>query len=360
METQTQTENKKKKRKVPVVWIVIGAIVLVLAAVVLSVFFKLNGMRRNSTGFVPMPSQLPIDEIEPANLIPVENPDELDLSEDYDPDITDMPLGDDDIFRVDAIDKDVVNILLLGNDARDEFDHGRTDTILVLSYNRKTREAKLVSFLRDTWIYIPGRDRWNRINTAFRFGGVGLTINTINYNFGLDIQYYMRVDFNNMKIVVDAMGGVDLELTTREIEFINLGLSEADKLPVTPGWHHLNGVQTLRHCRNRKIGNGDWSRTERQRIVMNALLNQAKKIRDIPTMTSLIYSLMNNVETNMTPYQLVSLGIDALFGGDLKLMNRAMPFEGTWQYAWEGRMAVIHIDIPANRAKLHEYLYGTN
>lgn len=357
---ETVNENSKKKKKVPVALIIIGAIVLLFAAAALYIFLRLAHMNRNKVDIIPMPSDLPTETAVPADLIPVDDPSKLDLSEDYDPNITDMEVDDDGIFRVDAIDKDVVNILLLGNDARDEIDHGRTDTMLVLSFNRKTREAKLVSFLRDTWIYIPGRDKWNRINTAFRFGGVGLAINTINYNFGLDIQHYMRVDFNNMKLVVDAMGGVDLELSVREIEFINNFVGAADKLPVTAGWHHLNGNQTLAHCRNRKIGNGDWSRTERQRTVMNALLVQAKKIRDIPSMINLIYSLMDNVETNMTPSQLISLGIDALFGGQLHLANRALPFEGTWQYAWEGRMAVIHIDIPANRAKLHEYLYGTN
>ena len=267
-----------------------------------------------------------------------------------------MEFGDDPIFARDSIDKDVVNILLLGNDARDDRDHGRADTIMVLSFNKVTRKIKLVSFLRDTWIYIPGRDKWNRINTAFRYGGVGLAINTININFDLDIQYYMRVDFNSLKSIVNELGGIDMELTEREVEYINNGCGGED-LPVFAGWHHLNGEQALCHARNRKIGNGDWSRTERQRKVMNAMFEKAKQTKDVPSLVSLVDRLIGYVETNMSAGQVVSLGIDVVFGGSVDLMNRSLPFEGTWEYAWEGKMAVIHIDIPANRAKLHAYLY---
>lgn len=352
-----ENNERKKKKRVPVFLIIIGAIVALILGVAIFVWIKLGGMSRGSIGTIPMPADLQGVPDEQVDLVPVEDPDKLDLSEDFNEDIPGFDFSDDWIFERDRIDANVVNILLLGNDARDEFDHGRTDTMMLLSYNRKTRDAKLVSFLRDTWIYIPGREKWNRINTAFRYGGVGLAINTLNINFDLDIQYYMRVDFNSLKHIVDAFGGIDLELSVKEIEFINNNI--ADKLPVVAGWHHLNGEQTLIHARNRKIGNGDWSRTERQRIVMNALLERARTLRDIPAMTNMIYTLMDYVETNMTPGQLVSLGIDALFGGGLNLMNRALPFEGTWRYAWEGKMAVIHIDIKANRDKLHEYLYGS-
>ena len=220
------------------------------------------------------------------------------------------------------------------------------------------KEAKLISFLRDTWIYIPGRDKWNRINTAYRFGGIGLAINTLNYNFDLDIQNYVRVDFNAMKAIVDSIGGIDIELTEREVEYINNGVSE--KLPVHAGWHHLNGAQTLWHARNRSIGgDGDWSRTRRQRNVLNAILNRLKKERNVSSLISILYTMIDHVETNMNPSQIVSLGVDVIFGGSFSLKDRALPFEGTWEYAWEGRMAVIHIDIRANRNKLHEYLYGS-
>lgn len=112
--------------------------------------------------------------------------------------------------------------------------------MMILSYNRKLRTAKLVSLLRDTWIYIPNRDTWNRINTAYFFGGVGLAINTVNSNFGMDIQYYVKVDFESLKEIVDTVGGIDVYLTEREVEYIN-NSAENDVLPVKEGWQHLNG-----------------------------------------------------------------------------------------------------------------------
>lgn len=351
-------QNKKKRKALPIILIVLGSLLALVAGVFLYGYLKLGSMRRGSVPIVPAPVDVGNVTAEPVDLVPVENPDELDLSEDYDPEIDPADFGNDDIFRRDAIDENVVNILLLGNDARDEFDHGRTDTMLLLSYNRQTREAKLISFLRDTWIYIPGRDKWNRINTAYRFGGIGLAINTLNYNFDLDIQNYVRVDFNAMKAIVDSIGGIDIELTEREVEYINNGVSE--KLPVHAGWHHLNGAQTLWHARNRSIGgDGDWSRTRRQRNVLNAILNRLKKERNVSSLISILYTMIDHVETNMNPSQIVSLGVDVIFGGSFSLKDRALPFEGTWEYAWEGRMAVIHIDIRANRNKLHEYLYGS-
>ena len=229
--------------------------------------------------------------------------------------------------------------------------------MMLLSFNKKQRSLKLVSFLRDTWIYIPGRNTWNRLNTAFRFGGVGLAVNTINTNFGLDIQHYMLVNFDALKDIVDIVGGIDLQLSVREIEFIN-NMSHSTPLPVTAGWHHLNGAQTLAHARNRKIGNGDWSRTERQRNVMYALFNKIKNESNAASLMNLVNTLSAHVQTNLSPAEMTSLAIDVVFGGSLDLANRSVPFEGTWNYAWEGSMAVIHIDVAKNKALLHKYLYG--
>ena len=272
--------------------------------------------------------------------------------------IGDIRMDDDSIFNESRIDKDVVNIMLFGSDVREGERHGRSDTMMILSYNRKLRTAKLVSLLRDTWIYIPDRDTWNRINTAYFFGGVGLAINTVNSNFGMDIQYYVKVDFESLKEIVDTVGGIDVYLTEREVEYIN-NSAENDVLPVKEGWQHLNGRQTLAHSRNRSIGgDGDWSRTRRQRDVMYAFFKKAKTEKSIASLTALVNNLTKYVETNMSPMQMIDLAIDVVFGGDLTLENRALPFEGTWDYAWEGKMAVIHIDIADNKRLLHEYLYG--
>lgn len=363
MKVKTDNQEKKQKplRRVLKVCLIILAAILALALVAFSIFFfKLKHMSRNATDIVAQPTvgPNPVETAAPPSLVPVEDPDDLDLTTDYDPAIDPNEIGQDPIFAVDPYDEDVINILLLGNDARDDYDHGRSDTMMLLSYNSRTHEAKLVSFLRDTWIYIPGRDKWNRINTAYRFGGVGLAINTINTNFGLDVQYYIRTDFESLVEVTDLLGGIDLYLTERETQFINKGAPDSTPLEERDGMHHLDGAQTLVHSRNRSIGNGDWSRTERQRNVMNAFLERAMQEKSIASLTSLIYSMFDLVETNLKPAQMISLAADVVFGGGVQLQSRPLPFEGTWQYAKESGMAVIHIDIDENRRLLHEYIYG--
>ena len=154
----------------------------------------------------------------------------------------------------------------------------------------------------------------------------------------------------------EQVKAMKVELSEKEIEYINK--SSTEKLPVEAGWHHLNGEQTLIHARNRRIGNGDWARTERQRNVMMAFLRRAREETSASSLASLVYNLIDDVETNMSPTQLVSLAIDVVLNGELSLNSRPVPFEKTWNYAWEGKMAVIHIDIEANKQKINEYLYG--
>lgn len=367
MSKQEKQEKKKKKHTaLIIILIVVGVILLTIAGIGLMIYLKLAKMSRNATPIdVNNPLQVPeVIEQPEMDLIPVEDYSKIDLTEDYDIDIEDIDIGEwgeptnEPIQYTPHHNSNIINILLVGNDQREgQHDHGRSDTMILLSFNRTARTAKLVSFLRDTWVYIPGRNKWNRINTAYFFGGIGMMINTINYNFNLDIQKYMRVDFNNLRYIVDSLGGIDIYLTEREIDYINA--NTASHLPREAGIHHLNGLQTLRHARNRSIGgDGDWSRTRRQRDILYAMLNKIKQQPSVYDLYNLVDSMLAHVETNLTPGECADLAGDFIFGNEVMLANRAVPFEGTWQYAWEGRMAVIKIDIAANRAKLHQYLYG--
>lgn len=356
MEEKQQEENNqnKKKSKLRILLIILLAVILLILLLLAVVYLKLKGMSRNSVGIVPKTSG-GIEILTPeATLVPVLNEDELDLSEDYYIEIDPDDMTEDPIFETNPKDPDVINILMLGSDSRGR-DRGRTDSIILVSFNQRTREAKMLSFLRDSWVYIPGRDAWNRINTAYMYGGVGMLINTLNVNFDLDIKYYMKVNFSSLVSITDKLGGIDIELSEKEIEYINK--SSTEKLPVEAGWHHLNGEQTLIHARNRRIGNGDWARTERQRNVMMAFLRRAREETSASSLASLVYNLIDDVETNMSPTQLVSLAIDVVLNGELSLNSRPVPFEKTWNYAWEGKMAVIHIDIEANKQMINEYLY---
>lgn len=384
---QNNKQKKKRRKVLPIILIVLGTLLMFIAGVMLFFFFKMKKMSVNAPPIVPSAVVLPDVTAEPADLVEVEDPgyvtipdtdpdvpftlDDIKIIEtlpdpDEDPEDPDnqpidpeiMEPGNDPIQYVPQINSDVFNILILGNDAKaDAQDHGRSDVMMILSYNKSTRKAKLVSIVRDTYVYIPGREQWNRINTAYRYGGVGLAMNTINVNFGLDIQNYIRVDFTTMKQLVDAVGGIDLELSVKEIEYLNAKTNGPD-LPLVAGVHHLNGAQVLRHARNRTVGNHVWTRAERHQQIMRAILERAKKEKNPVALMALMYQLVDKLDTNLGVEQMVSLAVDVVFGGSFQMSQAQLPFAGTWQYAMERGMAVIKIDVEANRDKLKAFLYG--
>ena len=361
-------EKTKKRLSVPKIILVsiLGLLVLAILGVGGYTLIKLYGMSRNAVKTVekPVVEQPDVTPEPGVTIIEGEDLANIDLTEDYDTPIDPKDIYAEPIYSENQIDPDIINILLLGDDGRDALDTGRSDSMMILSYNQATGQVKILSLLRDTWIYIPGRTTWNRINTAYRFGGVGLAINTINTNFDMDIQYYMLVHFDDIKGITDTVGGVDVPLTQREVEYIN-AYSGSDNIladipeGVETEMRHLDGLQAFRHSRNRKLGNGDWSRTERQRNILKGFYQRAKQEKNATALASLMYSLMDYVETNMTPWQMISLGTSIIFGhSGGEPQTGTMPFPGTWNYAYEGQMAVIHINIEKNRDAMHEFIFG--
>jgi LCP family protein required for cell wall assembly len=355
--------NKSKPKMKP-----IFRLLLIIAAVIFSAtlcvtgytYIRLSSIKSDDVEVTIKPT--PIAHVTPApapSLEPVQGvPDDIDV--DVDDNIDPAQVEMDPIYSLDNIDEKVINILFIGEDTRPgEAGAGRSDTMMLLSYDCETNEAKLISFLRDTYVYIPGRDTWNRINTAYRFGGIGLAINTINENFDLDIQYYVSTDFSNLQKIVDTLGGLELSITKKEAAFINV-YTQSSSLPEVDGTYLLDGEQVLAHCRNRKTGDGDWGRTNRQRQVMLAFFNRAKKERNVDTLAVLANSLLQYVHTNMDPNLLIQLCVDAVLSDQFSLKSGAVPFEDTWKYARVNGASVIQINIEENKVLLNAFLYGEN
>lgn len=361
----TETEPKGKRKLSTGRKIIIAILMLLVLLIVgagLFTLIKLYSMSVGATNIVARPTVAPFaaDTPEPGVTITSDTPD--DLTRDVDDPLDPSLVSPEDIYRVEnPIDPNVINILVMGEDKRGGEAAGRSDVMLIVSYDMRVNSVKVVSVLRDTWIYIPGRSLWNRVNAAYRFGGIGLAINTINDNFGLDIQYYMLTDFEKLTKIVDTMGGLDLRLSEDEIAYYNAALPEGRKLvPNAEGYCHMDGEQVLMHCRNRTLGNGDWSRTDRQRSVMEAFFRRASQEKDAAALTSLMYKLMGYVETNMSPWQMISMGTRVVFAGHGAVARGTIPCSGSWSYAYERDMAVIHIDLEKNKQWLHQFLYGAN
>lgn len=203
----------------------------------------------------------------------------MDIAGSYDP----VALNETELGFDSVIDKNVKNIALFGVDSRNGLlDKGtRTDSIIILSIDKNHNKVKLSSIMRDAYVNIPGRGM-DKITHAYAFGGAELAIRTLNENFDLDITDFATVDFANMAEIVDAVGGVTIDVKDNEVSYINGSVDEQAKASGKPATHisgsgtqTLNGIQAVAYSRIRSVGNGDFERTERQRTVLMQLFNKA-------------------------------------------------------------------------------------
>lgn len=260
----------------------------------------------------------------------------------------------------------VTNILLIGNDSREEGDDGRSDAMILLSISNKTKTIHMTSLLRDMYVEIPGREG-NRLNAAYAYGGPALLLDTIEQNLGITVNRYVLVNFQAFASLVDAVGGVDLELTNEEVKWVNAYLNEYNLLEgrdITTdyldeslsGMIHLNGPQALAYCRNRYIGS-DFERTNRQRKVLTAITE--KLPASVATNSKeLIGSLFPHLTTNMTQSECYSLSFSASKFLTYDIIQSSIPIEGSYKNATIRSMSVLEVDYEMNKAYIRQNIYG--
>lgn len=258
------------------------------------------------------------------------------------------------IYKVSQIDTDVTNILIMGTDSRDvTLDRGRSDTMIVASYNAKTGSVKLTSLLRDSLVPIEGHG-WNRINTAYFYGGVGLAINTVNQLYNLDIQQFIVIDFNGTRNFIDYIGGVDINLTKEEAELYSIYTGKN----IPEGLNHLDSNLALTHMRNRAIGN-DFGRTQRQRDTIIAILQQVMTQKSVTEIYDIVDYSFSLIKTNIAATDLVSLAASVLTNASkLQLETQNVPYSDAYQFAQYNGMSILSYDITAAAKRLHTFLYG--
>ena len=195
-----------------------------------------------------------------------------------DPDDVDPTADQVQIAQEEQKDDDVINVLLVGTDSRDpDSDMGRSDSMMLVSFNRTKQKATVISFLRDSLVEIDGHGK-SRLGHTLAYGGVGLTINTLNKQFDLDIQNYITVSFDSLVHVIDELGGMEVNLTEEEAAYYREhGMPDIQSGPVT-----LTGSQALAHARNRSLDN-DFGRTQRQRSVLYGIYNKLTHASSILT-----------------------------------------------------------------------------
>ncbi len=230
--------------------------------------------------------------------------------------------GNTDPAKVNTLDEDIkfkevpgiTNILLLSSDARPGEDVSRSDSIMILTIDNINKKLKVTSLMRDMLVKIDGHGE-EKLNHAFAYGGPTKTIETIQNNFGIKLNNYVIVDFSAFVKVIDAINGIEVTVKDYELDELNKyildgGGSEEDLLP-SPGTYNLNGYQALSYARIRKVGNGEYERTERQRAVLQIAL---EKVKDMSTvkLVSLLNELFPYVKTNISLGNAMDYGFTAL------------------------------------------------
>ena len=239
----------------------------------------------------------------------------------------------------------IINILLIGQDRRPGQGRQRSDAMILCSINADTNTLTMTSFLRDLYVQIPGYQD-NRLNAPYALGGMELLKETLKLNFGIVVDGCIEVDFSQFERIVDLMGGVDISLTAAEAAHLN-----KSGFGLTEGVNHLNGKAALAYSRIRYIGT-DFGRTNRQRTVLSALVEQSRTL-SLKQMHNLLEGILQLITTDMSNRQIIGLAVDSFpMLTTLKVKTQYIPAEGTYQFASIRGMSVIVADMAANRAIL--------
>ncbi len=261
----------------------------------------------------------------------------------------------------------VKNVLVIGTDTRDpEQERGRSDSMILVSMNSRTKEIYMTSFMRDAYVDIPGNGG-GKLNAAYSYGGPELLMDTLESNYDVHIDDYVMITFAACAEMIDAVGGVELTISDEEAQAVNeilisevneiMGDDREDDLLDSGGTLTLDGKQALSYSRIRYVGNADFERTERQRTVMQQVMEKAKK--NPLRLASICMSALPKMTTNLsvgalygyavtTPFKLISYD----------MAQQRIPADGTFSPADIGGESVLQVDFAAAQQQLRDTVFS--
>lgn len=332
MEKRSDKHKKKKKsnkKGLKIFFIVLGILILLAATTIGSMYFfaksKLNNIQTEN--ITKDPGKLGID----TNKV--------------------------------STDSNIRNILLMGIDSRDpKSDPGHSDSLMILTVDKTHNKLKISSIMRDSYVKIEGNGS-QKITNAHQFGGALLSIKTVNQNFNMNIMDYVQVNFFGLEKIIDAVGGVQINVTAAEVPIANQYIDETSgiehKTPIHithAGLQNLTGTQAVGYCRIRYVGNDDFQRTERQRTVLTAVFKKlaTTNITDIPKAADAITPY---VQTSLKPDDMMSLATYILTHKMTSLVQTRVPYDGLYKNAVIDGADVLTWDKDANINKLHQFIF---
>lgn len=339
---RNKTGKRWKRAILITVSVLLALVLLFFAGVGLYINYLMNRMQRVSGD----ESRLNSQEVEQ---LLQSDPDltPLDPSESL-PDISDITFPSESTEPTEKA-KHVINILLIGQDATVPGVRARSDSMILVTFNTSAKTVTFTSFMRDQYVQIPGYAP-NKLNHAYQYGGMELLNETLELNFGVEIDGDVEINFSSFKSVIDLLGGVDISLTEPEAFYMN----HLTDWNLKVGTNRLNGEQALVYARLREI-DSDYQRSERQRRVLMSIVN-AYKDQDTLVMLDLLDDIISQVTTNMTNEQMWGYGLDVVnMLSGARYTSQRLPADGTFS---QGNVQVrpglkawfmYNIDFKANR-----------
>lgn len=259
--------------------------------------------------------------------------------------------------------EDTVHIALFGLDRRSPVGNARSDAIIVLTIDFVHDKLKVTSLMRDLEVSVEGYGR-TKLTHAYAYGGPQLAVKTINQNFGMNIRDYVAVDFFTMEKLVDAVGGVEIEIEDDEIPVMNQYIRETSRLQgVSPteisegGEQRLSGLQAVAYSRIRYVGNGDYERTERQRKIALLLLEDVRR-RGVTSVVSVLAEVAPHIETSLDRAGIVNLAYQFHREGISAIEQQRFPVDGTWESVFNRSGEwVLRVDPEMLLKSAQDYFY---
>lgn len=255
-------------------------------------------------------------------------------------------------FEGDAIhpsDPSTENYLLLGMD-NDGSGRSRTDTIMVLSWDKSQGDVRIISLMRDIYAEIPGYQNY-KLNTAYYLGGVQTTKDTVTGMFGIPIHHYAIVDFENFESMINIAFPKGVQMNVQKKMSKNIGVT------LTPGEQKLDGQELLGYARFRADKEGDFGRVTRQQEVMGALKEEALTFETVMRSPKIFGAMSNFVETDVSELDLIKKAIPVLMNKGIDVKTLTIPVEGSYSFnSYDHAGSVIELDIEENRQAISVFL----
>lgn len=333
-------KEKKKKRFITVPKVIIAIIIIIILIITITIFAITNTL---------------------SNMMKMEL-DESDLA------VNDELYDELSEYGITKKEFDsIINIAFFGSDSRDlsNMNSGRADTIMIISVNPTKKSIKLISIPRDTYVNVPGYGK-TKINHSYAYGQEQLAIKTINSNFGLNITEYVTINFEGLINVINAVGGVDINISKEERDVLNDYLAESysimgkEYVPMTEyGDVHLNGEQALAHCRDRYVGS-DFTRAERQREVLTEVMGKISQ-KSFGEMLDLVDIFLQQVRTNINVSEYLGLAASAFTNKDDYMNNIISAQVPSTDYGKGDYIDGVYYfvaDLDTCKKDMYEYIYN--